>query len=162
MTGATVIEAMLLRWGESPTGRTVTFLLPEDEGQHPFKGLKTGPSNGQRLALSIALIADDESETPHNPPAEAPESHTGERKPEGAAKYRLSVQAHWCCEDTLFWAFLRERGHKVTDADSAAEAVRHICLVLSRSQFDVHPVAAERWRELHGQFVVWRVVPELA
>lgn len=61
MDSAAVIEAMLLRWSDSHIGRTVTLLLPDD-GEHPFRGLKCGPANGQRLALSVALISDDESQ----------------------------------------------------------------------------------------------------
>ena len=34
-------EVLLLRWGENQQGRTVTFLLPDDEGEHPFKGEMT-------------------------------------------------------------------------------------------------------------------------
>jgi hypothetical protein len=62
MQGASVIEAMLLRWCESHNGRTVTLQLPS-EGDHPFRGLPCGPANGQRLAIAVALINDDETTT---------------------------------------------------------------------------------------------------
>lgn len=62
--GAFVIEAMLCSWSDSPAGRKVTFLLPDNGEDHPFKHLKAGTKYGQRLALSMALISDDETETP--------------------------------------------------------------------------------------------------
>ena len=54
------IEVRLLRWGESSqAGRTVTFLLPED-GEHPFRGMKTGKT-GDLFAMALAKIADTEA-----------------------------------------------------------------------------------------------------
>lgn len=144
-----VIEAMLLRWGESPGGRTVTFLLPEDDGAHPFKGLKAGRVNGQRLALSVALIADDETETPL--PGKAPE------KP----RHSLAQQAGMLCGDARFERFLTECcGDCQTWQEdgrtlNAAETVRRACKVASRAEFDSDPEAAARWRELHGRYLAW-------
>lgn len=59
-------EAMLLRWSETPKGRTVTLLLDALEGdQHPFKNLKCGES-GQRMQIAAVLVGDDE--LPVSPP----------------------------------------------------------------------------------------------
>lgn len=55
-------EALLLRWGDTHNGRTVTLQLDEHFGtSHPFKGLKCGP-NGQRMQIICVLI--DENEQP--------------------------------------------------------------------------------------------------
>lgn len=58
------IEVMLRNWSNSPRGKLVTFELPHDE-PHPFegRGFRTG-KNGERFALAIVHIADDESRQP--------------------------------------------------------------------------------------------------
>jgi hypothetical protein len=51
-----VYRVRLLRWGDSSSsGRTVTFKLPDDEEDHPFKGLDVGSKNGQLLEMEIAI-----------------------------------------------------------------------------------------------------------
>lgn len=55
-----VFRARLLRWGESSaSGRTVTFRLPDDTEEHPFKGLPVGSRNGQLVEIEIELIEGD-------------------------------------------------------------------------------------------------------
>lgn len=64
-------EAMLLRWSESHKGRTVTLLLEDGAGDHPFKGLKQGDATGQRMGIMCVLVGDDEMP---QPPPEAKEN----------------------------------------------------------------------------------------
>lgn len=161
---ASVLEVMLLRWGESPTGRTVTLLLPDDPGsQHPFKGLRTGASNGQRLAISVALINDHEEQQPLEQPSQAPQKATDGPKPNGGNGHRLSNQAHWCCQDARFQRFLDEEMGFVIRADNGYEdakrAVYELCDVDSRTEFDSDPEKAGAWRTLHGRFIAWREAP---
>jgi len=55
-----VYRVRLLRWGDSSSsGRTVTFKLPDDEEDHPFKGLPVGARNGQLLEMEIAIYEGD-------------------------------------------------------------------------------------------------------
>lgn len=50
----------LVRWGDSSSsGRTVTFKLPDDGDEHPFKGLDVGAKNGQMLEMEIAIYDGD-------------------------------------------------------------------------------------------------------
>lgn len=145
--GAQVIEVMLLRWGESPTGRTVTFLLPEDDGPHPFKGVKSGPSNGQRLALSVALIADDETQHQIEPPKS------------------FAQRAGILCNEGAFHTFLTEKyvGTTFTAAakfpndkvKAAAEAVRLLCKVHSRKDLLDGTPAGRRYLELDAEYAGW-------
>lgn len=145
--GAQVIEVMLLRWGESPTGRTVTFLLPEDDGPHPFKGVKSGPSNGQRLALSVALIADDETQKTLEPPRS------------------FAQRAGILCNEGAFHTFLTEKylgktlaaARKFPDdaKQAAAEALRIICNVHSRKDLLDGTPAGRRYLELDAEYAGW-------
>jgi hypothetical protein len=57
------IECRLLRWATSSTaGRTVTLELdPAIGDRHPFDGLRSGSTNGQRFRMMFVPIADDEA-----------------------------------------------------------------------------------------------------
>lgn len=166
MSGASVIEAMLLRWGESPAGRTVTFLLPDDGAQHPFKGLKTGPSYGQRVALSVALISDDETQTPApgpKPPLGFRYGHVVEQtgtvapaKPKDRKRWSelpLSQQAAIRCNDPDFQTYLVERFGG--DGEVPAECVREYCAVKSRKNISLGDVSGKLWSELDADYRFW-------
>ena len=57
-------KVRLLRWSEThASGRTVTFRLPEDTLDHPFKGLSTGKHRGQPMKLSLDLLDEGEDLT---------------------------------------------------------------------------------------------------
>lgn len=60
MSDKNVYRVRLLRWGDSSSsGRKVTLKLPDDEEDHPFKGLPVGAKNGQLLEMEIAIVEDD-------------------------------------------------------------------------------------------------------
>lgn len=138
MTDVFAIEAMLIRWGEGPGGRTVTFLLPDDPGEHPFRGLKTGRVHGQRLAISIALIADDETQ------------HKIKQRREWNELPPAS-QAALRCDDPVFRKFLESKGL----TGDPAEQVRSICGVASRSQLSTDQEAMKKWLALDSEYQTW-------
>ena len=142
MTNAQVIEAMLLRWGENhSSGRTVTFQLPEDTPDHPFKGLPCGPTNGQRVALSVALIGDDEKQQP------APKREFRDMP--------RSAQAAMLCNEPRFQTFLDERYAVSDHSESYAGMVRSLCNVESRADLDKFADTAARWDRLYSEYQVW-------
>lgn len=60
MSEKNVFRAKLMRWGESSaSGRTVTFKLPDDTEEHPFKGLAVGSKNGQLVEIEVELVEGD-------------------------------------------------------------------------------------------------------
>ena len=149
MTG--VIEVMLLRWGENNTaGRTVTFQLPE-EGEHPFKHLSTGTKSGQRMALSVALIADGDTVGPDAPI----------EKTEGE---KAVQQAGILCNEEGFQEWLRENkphlwagvlqnyGSHLGPLLTTTHAVRSYCLVNSRAEFNTNREARVRWNRMVGEY----------
>lgn len=144
MSGAQVIEAMLLRWSEGPAGRTVTFLLPDEPGtSHAFKGLPSGRVNGQRVALSVALIGDDETQTDHKP-----RRNWSELTPAEQAGIR--------CGEPAFRKFLVAKSLMADDdTDTPADAVRRFCEVKSRSDLKPGTDHARWWHKLNSQFQVW-------
>lgn len=150
---ASVIEVMLLRWSDNQNGRTVTFQLPDDGGDHPFKGLKCGPANGERLAISVARISDDETQqevtTQPRPPDETP-SKTG-----GAQRNTAPQRAGILCNDMVFRAFLNEMyAAGCSNSDEAAEFIRDYCNVESRADLTR---GNPHWMELLGNFEAWKI-----
>jgi len=146
--GARVIEAMLLSWSESPAGRKVTFLLPAEPDHHPFRGLKAGPAHGQRLALSVALIGDDETQE-------------DVQKPAGKS---FAQRAGILCCETRFHVFLTERHRDIAwqaseKADTATEAasfaLRDLCGVDSRKELIAGTPAGRRFQELEAEYAAW-------
>jgi hypothetical protein len=71
---------------------------------------------------------------------------------------KLSMQAGIRCEEPAFWRFLQEkhyRGSECSNATLAAQDVRYICEVDSRSGLNDNPEAAERWRQLERSYQAW-------
>ena len=71
-------------------------------------------------------------------------------------KFSLTQQAGIACNDQRFRSFLDEKYGPESDpfatAEEAAEAVRDLCHVKSRAEFDTDPAAGERWRKLYAEF----------
>ena len=170
------IAVRLLRWGESSSGgRTVTFELDMLDGEHPFKGLTAGTKNGQRMAIAVVLIADDETETalpdavakraaeiatPPSPAAmNAPVTEYPKPKQRFADMPRAQ-QAGIMCNELLFVNWLFETGPPEGDNNEppieeegwAAKQVRRRCGVMSRTQFDRDLEAGARWDALLTQY----------
>jgi hypothetical protein len=151
-------EMQLLRWSEtSNAGATVTFQLAEPAELERFKTMtlaKRGMA-GQRLAVMMAEIGDDEQpiEQPKEEQKEEPELKGG-----ALAKW-VSMR----CNEPEFWRFLGKLGHTVTNSKEAAEAVRRICNVQSRKEFDTDPAAEQRFHERiripFGRFLRGQNVP---
>jgi hypothetical protein len=105
-------EMMLLNWTESSTrGRTATFLLDETTDEHPMKKftIKSGKHAGQRFAVMMVLMDDDEQPLPP------------EQKP--------SEIAGMLCRDPQFWRWADERALDKIDSEDAAR--NWICALLS-------------------------------
>ena len=65
-------------------------------------------------------------------------------------------QAGMRCGEEAFQRFLSEEyGYAVSDADIAADVVRQLCGVKSRSDLATDPGAAEIWSALNSAFEVW-------
>lgn len=164
---ATVIEVMLYSWSDSPAGRKVTFLLPDDGEEHPFKHLKAGTKYGQRMALSVALIAEDETQEALSDTDEK-EGDGVEWTSAGDRILRTEAQvAGFLCTQPSFQKFIEERYRHpaevfrsqqtgpVPDADVAAYLLRGACQVSSRSELSTPGAAQDRWREIKADYDIW-------
>lgn len=159
--------------------RKVSFLLPNDEGEHPFSGMI-----GERLHIVCLKINDDETTVPvvtrHGPRAgvtgdacasdEAEEvvesARVGGPVKKTAADFKdrkrwdelpPSQQAAIRCGEPEFQRFCDENSvFAITNEAGAARHVRNYCRVDSRSSLNDNPEAAARWRALDNEFWAWQ------
>jgi hypothetical protein len=71
---------------------------------------------------------------------------------------KLSMQASIRCNEPAFQRYLREmRGSEAhgDDDEDAANCVRRICRISSRSALNNNPDAAARWRDLDRHYYAW-------
>jgi hypothetical protein len=151
-------EAMLVSWSDSAAGRKVTFLLPDNGEEHPFKGYKTGPTNGQAFVVACHPVDYDNPESPPEPrPGDPIKSVKGYAKPPMTESQRCGM----LCGDTAFhgwlaknfpkrWAFFFV-GQNLPD-DAAACVVRDLLKVPSRRDIDTNEIALTSWRAMLAQF----------
>jgi len=89
----------------------------------------------------------------------AVQSAAGERPATGRSFSSLGFaqQAALRGQDARFWRFLGPLmgGAIIADAEGAAAAVRKLCAVASRKDFDASPAAAARWQSLDARFCAW-------
>lgn len=82
-----------------------------------------------------------------------------EAKPDSAPATKPKSRAQMAgilCNDVRFRVFLAENNvlgfHAPKGPEDAADWVRRICGVKSRSEFDADPAAAERWDALYAEY----------
>lgn len=167
-------DAVLLHWVENDKGRSVTFLLGNDESSHPFKGLKRGPEHGDRFQIVVVRVGSDEQPIgPVAQPDRAPVSHGSQEavgsSPAGSTTPRpfntlpRSQQAGIRCGDTDFQDFIRTRypreWHAVTGMGDqpgmATLVVKKICEIQSRTELDKIDGCAAMWDSLIAKYDAW-------
>lgn len=120
-------ECLLVNWGDtSSRGRTVTLELPQDSDTHPFRDLaiRSGKQAGQRFAIVVVQINDDESPV--------------------VQEKKLSVQAALLCKDAGFRSFIAERS--ISAVETEDDAKQWMCSgagITSRKAFDQNKQAAD-------------------
>lgn len=112
----------------------------------------TNAAMGTRFMCVMVEVNDDETPVDHRAESRDKWRELGPAK-----------QAGIRCKDPVFWAYLREGMHhyvEVDDEDSAAEAVRDICGVASRSDLNKPGQSAARlkWHDLDFAFQAWKVM----
>jgi hypothetical protein len=107
-----------------------------------------------------------------NPPAEKESSKAPAEpqlaKPPAAAKrmdwrdLQPAAQAGIRANDPAFYSFLNETDRilnkKITGADEAAEIIRNICGVKSRSELGTNHKARVLWHQLDEHFQAWKLI----
>jgi hypothetical protein len=139
-------ELLLLRWSDnSRDGMTVTFQLPGEIAEHPFKHSATGKKTGKRYAAVLVEIGDDEQPV------------VQEQKPKGGP---LSREAAGICkredfqEFVVCWMGYLNKG--LTEEENAAAYIRERCRIRSRSTLDHEKGPAQEFAHIKKQFAGWR------
>lgn len=158
-------EAQLMAWGESNTqGPWIKLRLREPEQLNPFRGMTQakGDRAGQRIAVVMVLIGDDEQPTTIDSSQWTPEQIDKLREQDKAPLVinriggPLARLAGLWCGDMRFqqWlstAFVGKNvsfDHAPTNTEIAAAMVREVCGVASRVELDHNPKAAEAFHSL--------------
>jgi hypothetical protein len=107
---------------------------------------------GTRYVGALVEIGDDEQAIDHDAIARSKWRDLGPTK-----------QAGIRCSDPVFWAFLSEEKRispDVNDHEAAAQIVRTLCRVTSRSQLDKPGLQASRvlWYGLDQEFQAWKAL----
>lgn len=73
-----------------------------------------------------------------------------------------SAQAAIRCNEPVFWSFLREQKyHPVQSVEEAATAVRKLCKVNTRADFNTNKDAKFAWDDLDADFGAWKIAEQL-
>lgn len=164
-------EAQLVRWSETPKGRTVTLLLDPFVGEsHPFKALKCG-ENGQRMQLAAVLVGDDDQPVPpkNGPVAARPDREVRHetatvapmRQAEASDKprtYTRSQRAAIMCQDETFCEWLDGRYYGLfceTEPPlhpTPNDRLKQLLGINSKKELDIDPEAAARFDALRTDF----------
>lgn len=105
------------------------------------------PLPGKEVWCAIARL--DLTKAANEPASEGQRTarHWGQVKPPQQAGIR--------CDEKAFQRFLGERYDAVETTEGAAECVRDICGVSSRSDIGVTDESLRAWRELDGEYQFW-------
>lgn len=138
MTDAAIIKATFSEW-RMVKGRKVLQIIcevPLEAQGHVFQALGA-PMPDAETWVAIARLQE---------PTAQPDQLEDHRKPKSLAQIAGII-----CNEPAFWAFVH-----VNDADEAAKYVRGHCGVTSRSALDSNDDAAQAFRTLKADYIIWR------
>lgn len=134
-------EVQLAGWSDSHTsGAKVTFWLKDPEQLAAFRGMteRKGKTAGQRLAMVLVEINDDET--------------LGSPQPEKDKPGPLCLLAIQWCRDEVFQRWICRPSHinpfPEVSAGAARQKIITVCGVESRRELDTNDRAAMRFQEL--------------
>jgi hypothetical protein len=139
----------------------IVFEVPLAEADDAYELLGGMPIIAKERWFGIAAIkSPEQKEAPAKPRQKLlPDAPTGGAKREKMdwRDVRPAAQAALRCDKPEFWAFLREEHgyYSASDPESAASAVRHICVVKSRAEFSTDHRKRVLWKQLDDQFQAW-------
>jgi len=118
---------------------------------------------GTRYAVVLVEIGDDELPVQKEAPAKPRQSNPPSPHPDGAKRDWRDIppaqQAGIRCEEPVFAAFLKEtRKDDWHETQDAADCVRLICGVGSRSELGTNQRARIIWHQLDSAFQAWKVM----
>lgn len=134
-------EARKWSYRQTKEGVIISFLLHPNELPD---GLALAPL-GTRFMLAVCEINDQEDPAPPK-----------EKTPRPFQQITPANQAGILCDDLPFQKFIKE----TLGSDDAAESVRLICGVTSRSNIKPGTETARRWASIVSDYRAWQHEPE--
>jgi len=136
------------------------FEIPIEDFDAAYEVLGGMPVPAKERWFGIAAIkSPEEKEATAKPRQSNPPSPHPDGAKRGVRPWRdlkPSTQAAMQCDKPVFWAFLNEvRGYGVDDPTGAAEAVREICCIASRSLLDTEQAPRVIWHQLDTEYQAW-------
>jgi hypothetical protein len=133
----------------------LVFEVPLEASPGVLDVLGGMPNPAAEIWCAIARLRsekEDRTQTDHAIPAQPAPNPTPARAPiKNYAQMAAIVGSK-----PAFWLFARERGaNAVKDAASAADYIRSVCGVTSRSEIEHESKAGNRWLILHSAFLAW-------
>jgi hypothetical protein len=140
-------EVQLLNWSETHNGGAKVVLQLADAGDlEAFKlmTVRKGRVAGQRLAVVMVEIGDDERPVPQHEPKAQPGM--------------LCIMACTFCADPKFWEWADKTSEEVIEGEDGAKAfLLEMCRVTSRKHLDTEQMAADRFHRLiRAPYMAWR------
>lgn len=138
---ATMCEVMLIDWMENAGGRSVRFWVDPEPDRHPFEGLMraNGGTPGDKLMVAIIEVNDQDEVVEESERTK----HHGQR---------LSNYAALLCREERFrdWMWQTAITKRKTERSEwtealAAEYIRKVCGISSRSELDRNEIAAAKF-----------------
>lgn len=141
----------------------VVLEIPLEQADLAYQVLGGMPLPASEQWVAIARLDEGATVAPELPvEAAGPRGETPDRphKPRKlvAADKRLAQQAAICCTEPTFRKFLEEKhGYAPANEEDAAEALRDMIGVGSRSEIVPGTVFADRWDKIRGQYIAWKI-----
>jgi len=136
-----------LRFVKSRKVAQICLELPIEEADAFVTAFGT-PNPASETWVAIARLDLSQAQAPASEP---------EKPKRKLTDFPPAQQAGMLCERPAFWRFLSERdgAYFVVSKDGAAQAVRHICGVTSRSEFATDEKAGAKFVALNREFESW-------
>lgn len=93
--------------------------------------------------------------------SEEPFKRSEQEEPEPRTSFLQLKRTAQCairCKEPMFWRFLNTHYDMPFDVDGeeiAIEAVRNLCVVISRSEFNTDERAASNWDDMEAEYYAW-------
>jgi len=141
-------EAQLLQWANSSSrGPTITIQLADEDDLIPFQTMtmSKGKIAGQRMAIAVALIEDDEKITPM---PEKPEPKAEKKGGGGKGYVGLSgLAARWCADEEFRAWLAADMGLATMSEAGARQMMLTVCGIKSRAELNDNKEAAALFDE---------------
>lgn len=137
------------------------FEVPIEQFDAAYEVLGGMPVPSKERWFGIAAIKCTAEESAAKPrQVTSPDTPTGGAKRMDWREVQPAAQAGIRSNEPAFWAFLHEvmKYPKITDATTAASAIRNICDVHSRSELSTDHRKRVLWHQLDTKFAAWKAL----